>query len=88
MAPATMPAMPATSRSLLEAWAAATPMTRLAVEMIPSLAPSTAARSQPIRSVRCRSRCGRMAGLVFGPYLASDKASRKWYDEIVIRFVK
>ena len=34
---------------------AATPTTRLAVEMRPSLAPSTAARNQPMCSVRCRS---------------------------------
>ena len=38
-------------------WAllAATPTIRLAVETIPSFAPSTAARSQPIRSTTCRS---------------------------------
>jgi hypothetical protein len=36
--------------------AAATPSTRLAVERIPSFAPNTAARNQPICSVRCRSR--------------------------------
>ena len=36
--------------------AVATPRIRLAVETIPSLAPKTAARSQPMRSVRCRSR--------------------------------
>ena len=41
------------------ALAAATPTTRLAVETMPSLAPSTAARSQPMRSVRWRSRCER-----------------------------
>jgi phage tail sheath protein FI len=39
-----------------------TPSTRLAVETTPSLAPSTAARSQPIRSVRCRSRWRRSTG--------------------------
>ena len=33
------------------------PTMRLAVDTTPSLAPSTAARSQPIRSVRCFSRC-------------------------------
>ena len=38
------------------AFAAATPATRLAVDTMPSLAPSTAARSQPIRLVRWRSR--------------------------------
>ena len=41
--------------SSCEGEAAATPTIRLAVEMIPSLAPSTAARSQPIRSKRCVS---------------------------------
>ena len=41
----------ATSTSCLCAAAAATPTIRLAVETIPSLAPSTAARSQPIRAV-------------------------------------
>src|SRR5262245_30137605 len=56
-APATRPATPASRMSLRLARAAATPTTRLAVETMPSLAPSTAARSQPIRSVRCRSRC-------------------------------
>jgi hypothetical protein len=37
--------------------AAATPTTRLAVDTMPSFAPSTAARSQPIRWVQCRSAC-------------------------------
>src|SRR5678815_5971750 len=55
-APATSPATPASRTSLRAAFAAATPTTRLAVETMPSLAPRTAARSQPIRSVRCRSR--------------------------------
>ena len=36
---------------------AETPTTRLAVEINPSLAPSTAARSQPMCAVRCRSTC-------------------------------
>ena len=50
----------ATVGSLLVAWlafAAATPTSRLAVETMPSLAPSTAARSQPMREVRCLSMC-------------------------------
>ena len=38
--------------------AAATPITRLAVETMPSFAPSTAARSQPTRCERCISLCG------------------------------
>ena len=45
-APATSPAMPAVTIAALDAPAAATPSTRLAVETIPSFAPSTAARSQ------------------------------------------
>ena len=52
MAPAINPAIPVTSRVEWLALAAATPISRLAVETIPSLAPSTAARSQPIRSLR------------------------------------
>src|SRR6185436_11937868 len=56
MAPATSPATPATRISWLPARAAATPTTRLAVDTMPSLAPSTDARSQPTRCVRCRSR--------------------------------
>jgi len=50
--PATSPATPATSTAFCVALAAATPMIRLAVETMPSLAPNTAARSQPIRSLR------------------------------------
>ena len=56
-APAKRPATPAISTSWRAAFAAATPTTRLAVETMPSLAPSTAARSHPIRSLRCHSRC-------------------------------
>ena len=52
--------------------AAATPRTRLAVDTMPSLAPSTAARSQPIRSVRCRSRVPASADL------SGWKASSRW----------
>jgi hypothetical protein len=43
---------PESSTSDLEAAAEATPRIRLAVEMIPSFAPSTAALSHPIRSTR------------------------------------
>jgi hypothetical protein len=52
MAPATRPAMQVTRMLLWLAPAAATPTTRLAMETIPSLAPSTAARNQPMRSLR------------------------------------
>jgi hypothetical protein len=55
MAPATRPATPVNRIVPGLVLAAATPTTRLAVETMPSLAPSTAARSQPIRSVRWRS---------------------------------
>src|ERR1035438_5728794 len=55
MDPATRPATPATTTPRWFACAAATPSTRLEVERMPSFAPSTAARSQPIRFVRCRS---------------------------------
>jgi hypothetical protein len=53
--PAISPATPAISTGSRAACAAATPMTRLAVEIRPSLAPSTAARSQPARPTRCAS---------------------------------
>jgi len=43
---------PATRTAFFVAAAAATPTIKLAVERMPSLAPSTAARSHPIRSTR------------------------------------
>ena len=49
MAPATSPATPAIKTSFCVAAAAATPTIRLAVERMPSLAPSTAALNHPIR---------------------------------------
>lgn len=49
MAPATTPANAASTTGFRVSLAAATPMTRLVVERIPSLAPSTAARSHPLR---------------------------------------
>jgi hypothetical protein len=52
MAPATSPATPAIRTSFCFAAAAATPTIRLAVEIIPSLAPSTAVLSHPMRSTR------------------------------------
>src|SRR5665213_1688359 len=57
IAPATKPARPATKTGALSTDAAATPTSKLAVETMPSLAPSTAARSQPMRSRRCPSLC-------------------------------
>src|SRR6187200_1162902 len=56
------PATPATRISFLPALAAATPTIKLAVDTMPSFAPRTAARSQPIRCVRCCSGC-RMSGI-------------------------
>src|SRR4051812_14884044 len=54
-APATSPATPATMTACVAAPDAATPSTRLEVDRIPSLAPSTAARSQFERRLRWRS---------------------------------
>src|SRR6185436_19476479 len=71
MAPATRPATPAMTMFCWLVCAAATPSTRLAVETMPSLAPSTAARNQPTRSMRCPSRCDRrMCGLLDSVELA------------------
>ena len=52
MAPATSPATPAIKTSFCVAAAAATPTIKLAVEMMPSLAPSTAALNHPMRLTR------------------------------------
>jgi hypothetical protein len=52
IAPATRPATPATRICDGPADAVATPMIKLAVETIPSFAPRTAARSQPMREIR------------------------------------
>jgi hypothetical protein len=52
IAPAIRPAIPAVMTSLEESEASATPTIKLAVEIMPSLAPSTAARSQPTRLIR------------------------------------
>ena len=46
---------PAIIMPLWAACAAATPSNRLAVDITPSFAPSTDARSQPVRCVRCCS---------------------------------
>src|SRR4051812_26831368 len=54
-APATRPATPAVTMAAADAPDAATPSTRLAVDTMPSLAPSTAARSQLERWLRCAS---------------------------------
>ena len=54
-APATRPATAASKTAAWVGSAEATPTTKLLVEMRPSLAPSVAARNQPIRSLRCNS---------------------------------
>src|SRR5262252_712225 len=54
-APATSPAMPAVRIAERLEFAAATPTMIAATETMPSLAPSTAARSQPARWLRCSS---------------------------------
>ena len=59
MAPATSPATPAIKTSFRVAAAAATPTIKLAVEMMPSLAPSTAALNHPMRLTRWLSGCRR-----------------------------
>ena len=54
-----MPAMPLISTAPWLAPLAATPTTRPAIDTMPSLAPSTAARSQPARAERWCSACQR-----------------------------
>ena len=56
IAPAVSPATPATRTPRGETSAAATPIISDEVDTIASLEPSTAARSQPPRPDRCRSR--------------------------------
>src|SRR4051812_15604588 len=67
-APATRPATPAVTIEPLVAPEAATPRTRLPVDTIPSLAPSTAARSQFERRLRW------VAGWLMGGRAASSCA--------------
>ena len=56
MDPANSAATPATSTLVRLASEAATPTIKLAVETMPSFAPRTAARSQPMRDEACRSK--------------------------------
>jgi hypothetical protein len=56
-APATKPASAATITEARSGCAAATPTTRLLVEMSPSFAPRTVARSQPMLLLLCVSEC-------------------------------
>ena len=55
IAPAASAAAPATAIWLRDDVAAPMPMRMLATDTMPSLAPSTAARSHPLRAYRCRS---------------------------------
>src|SRR5262245_34366604 len=71
MAPATNAATPATKMADGDGAAAATPTIRLAVETMPSLAPSTAALSQPMRVMLWRSGCARRRVMIADP-LAAD----------------
>ena len=57
IAPETKPATPVNKIVSCVAFAAAMPITKLAVETIPSFAPKTAARNQPMRCERCDSEC-------------------------------
>lgn len=57
IAPATSPAIPVSNMVAGVACAAATPTIRLAVDTMPSFAPRTDARNQPMRSMRCASLC-------------------------------
>src|ERR1035438_4680545 len=65
IAPATRPATPATRMLERVAWEVATPSIRLAVERMPSLAPNTAARSHPMRPMRCCSLTLDLRGISF-----------------------
>ena len=49
------PAMHVMSKVWLEAPLAAMPIIKLVTEIMPSFAPSTDARSQPVRSIKCFS---------------------------------
>ena len=68
IAPATSPAIPAVTIAEPDAPDAATPSTRLAVDRMPSLAPSTAARSQFDRWLRWTSGPGIGARTPHRPY--------------------
>src|SRR6478672_3582481 len=80
MAPATSPATPAIKTSFCVAAAAATPTIKLAVETIPSLAPSTAALNHPMRSTRWFSGCRRRR-LMQAPGARSDPSHEKQDDQ-------
>ena len=75
IAPAAQPAAAAVRIAARPAPEAATPTIRLAVEMMPSLAPSTAARSQPARWTKWEATGG------IGEALAKriDRAPRNYH---------
>ena len=87
IAPAASLATPAISASCGDDAAEATPITRLAVEMIPSFAPRTAARSHPIRVIRWLSGWSCRTGLSFiglGQWLSRQHFG-KWPSSVRVR---
>ena len=62
--------------------AAATPTTSEAVDTIPSLAPSTAARSQPMRAMKCRSV---WSNSMIGPFVATIGYHVGGHDSLIWR---
>ena len=77
-APATSAAMPAVIMVPRSASAAATPKMRHAVEMIPSFAPSTIARSKPIRWLKCPSSCRSISTTLHRELTHSTEQGTTW----------
>jgi hypothetical protein len=69
--------MPAVATAERDELAAATPMTRLAVDTMPSFAPSTAARSQPARWLLwCSATCADTDEVISIRSLAAPSGAR------------